>query len=182
MTSTTHTCACCGDFLGTSFDRRYFLHVTAAAGLVAAFPRLSFGAEGKYDAMLLACIDPRFPEPTIKYMEKRHMVGKYSQFTVAGAAIGVVAPAFKDWAKTFWDNLAASIELHAIGRVIAMDHRDCAAAKIAYGADKVANAAIEAETHKAALMEFRKQVGQRHPKLVVETGLMAPNGKVEMFA
>ncbi|HEY6024192.1 MAG TPA: carbonic anhydrase [Pseudolabrys sp.] len=156
--------------------------MTAATGLVTAFPSLSFGAAGKYDAMLLACIDPRFPEPTIRYMERHRMVGRYSQFTIAGAAIGVVAPAFKDWAKAFWDNLAASIELHRITRVIAMDHRDCSAAKIAYGAEKVANPGIEIETHKAALMEFRKQASERHPKLAVETGLMALNGKVEMFS
>lgn len=110
------------------------------------------------------------------------MAGKYSQFTFAGAAIGVVAAAFKEWEKTFWDNLATSIELHRIGKVIAMNHRDCSAAKIAYGADKVANAKIETETHRASLLEFRKQVGERHPRLVVETGLMALNGKVEMFS
>jgi carbonic anhydrase len=175
------TCVCCGDMLRTRFDRRRFLHLTAGAGLMMAFPSLAYAAEGNYDAMLLTCIDPRFPEPTIKYMEGRQMVGKYSQFTFAGAAIGVVAPAFKDWSKTFWDNLAASIGLHHIPKVIAMNHRDCGAAKIAYGAEKVANAQIETETHKASLMEFRKQVAERQPKLQVETGLMALDGKVEMF-
>ena len=182
MASMTRSCTCCADVLGKRFDRRHFLHLTAGAGLVAAFPSLSFAAKEKYDAMLVTCIDPRFPEPTIHYMERRHLRGKYSQFTFAGAAIGVVAPAFKDWEKTFWDNLAATIELHKIERVIAMNHRDCGAAEIAYGKDKVANPRIETETHKAALMEFRKQVGQRQPKLAVETGLMALNGKVEMFS
>jgi carbonic anhydrase len=109
------------------------------------------------------------------------MVGKYSQFTFAGASIGVVAPAFKTWAPAFWDNLAASIQLHNIPKVIAMNHRDCGAAKIAYGADKVANRQIETETHKAALLEFRKQVGERQPKLTTELGLMAIDGKVENF-
>ena len=181
MTSMNHAraCDCCS---GTRFDRRRFLHFTAGVGLAAAFPAISFGATGKYQAMLLACIDPRFPEPTIRYMERRHLAGKYSQFTFAGAAIGVVAAAFKDWEKTFWDNLAASIQLHNISKVIAMNHRDCGAAEIAYGKEKVANSRIETETHKAALMEFRKQVGERHPKLGVETGLMALNGKVEMFS
>lgn len=61
-----------------------------------AFPAFSFGAAGRYQAMLLTCIDPRFPEPSIRYMERRHMAGKYSQFTFAGAAIGVVAAAFKE--------------------------------------------------------------------------------------
>ncbi len=176
------SCTCCGDLLRARFDRRRFLHLTAGAGLMAAFPSLAFAAEGNYDAMLLTCIDPRFPEPTINYMKSRNMVGKYSQFTFAGASIGVVAPAFKTWAPAFWDNLAASIQLHHIPKVIAMNHRDCGAAKIAYGADKVANAQIETETHKAALMEFRRQVGERQPKLAVETGLMALGGKGEVVS
>jgi carbonic anhydrase len=175
-------CACCSDMLRTRFDRRRFLHLTAGAGLLATFPSLAFGAEGNYEAMLLTCIDPRFPEPTIGYMKSRSMVGKYSQFTFAGASIGVVAPAFKDWAPAFWQNLAASMELHHIPKVIAMNHRDCGAAKIAYGADKVANREIETETHKAALMEFRKQVAEKQPKLQVELGLMAIDGTVETFS
>jgi carbonic anhydrase len=51
----------------------------------------------------------------------------------------VVAPAFKSWEPAFWENLAASIQLHHIPKVIVINHRDCGAAKIAYGADKVAN-------------------------------------------
>ncbi len=181
MALMTRSCTCCADMLDPRLNRRRFLHLTAGAGLAAAVPSLAFAAKGKYEAMLLNCIDPRFPEPTIHYMERRHLVGQYSQFTFAGAAIGVVAPAFKDWEKTFWDNLGATIELHKINRVIAMNHRDCGAAEIAYGKEKVANPRIETETHRTALMEFRKRVGERHPKLAVETGLMALGGKVEMF-
>ena len=154
----------------------------AAAGLTLAMPSLVLGAEGNYEAMLLTCIDPRFPEPTIKYMQSRNMIGKYSQFTFAGASIGVVAPKFKAWAPAFWDNLAASMQLHHIPKVIAMNHRDCGAAKIAYGEAKVANKDIETQTHKAALMEFKKQVAQRQPKLQVELGLMALDGSVETFS
>jgi len=110
------------------------------------------------------------------------MVGKYNQFTFAGAAIGVVAPAFKTWEPAFWDNLATSIDLHKIPKVIAMNHRDCGAAKIAYGEASVANAKIETETHKAALLEFKKQVAEKQPSLKVELGLMGLNGKVEMFS
>jgi len=40
---------------------------------------------------------------------------------------------------------------------------------------------VETETHRAALAEFRKQVKERHPQLGVETGLMALDGKLEMF-
>jgi hypothetical protein len=183
QSSIAHTAACsCGDLLQGRFDRRRFLQMAGTAGLVAALPGFAFAAEGNYEAMLLTCIDPRFPEPTINYMKGRSMVGKYSQFTFAGASIGVVAPSFKSWQPAFWENLAASMQLHHIPKVIAMNHRDCGAAKIAYGAEKVANAQIETETHKAALMEFRKQVAERQPSLAVEIGLMALDGKVEMFS
>ena len=79
-------------------------------------------------------------------------------------------------------NLATTIQLHRIKKVIAIDHRDCGAAKIAYGEAKVANPRVETETHWAALAQFRKQVRERHPQLGVETGLMALDGKMEMFS
>ena len=110
--------------------------------------------------------------------------GRYSP-PVGGtrvAAIGVVAQPFADWQKAFWDNLATSMQLHHIPKVIAVNHRDCGAAKIAYGAEKVANAAVETETHKASLAAFRAAVAQRQPTLKVETALMALDGTVETFA
>jgi carbonic anhydrase len=175
-------CACCVDMLRARFDRRRFLQISGTAGMLAALPSFATAAEGKYEAMLLTCIDPRFPQPTINYMKHRRMIGKYSQFTFAGASIGVVAPAFKNWSPAFWENLAASMQLHKIPKVIAMNHRDCGAAKIAYGADAVKDHATETATHKAALMEFKKQVAEKQPSLKVELGLMAVNGKVEMFS
>ncbi len=175
-------CACCGDLLRTRFDRRRFLQISGAAGMLAAMPSLAFGATGNYEAMLVTCIDPRFPQQSLNYMKHRRLAGKYSQFTFAGASIGVVAPAFKAWAPAFWDNLAASMQLHHIPKVIAMNHRDCGAAKIAYGADAVKDKAAETATHKAALLEFKKQVAEKQPSLKVELGLMALNGRVEMFS
>jgi carbonic anhydrase len=154
----------------------------AGAGLALALPPyVALAAEGDYEAMVLACIDPRMQEPVWKYLAGRDLTGKYSQFLIAGAAIGVVAPAFKDWHKAFWDNLVASIQLHRIRKVIAIDHRDCGAAKIAYGEAKVATPQAETETHRAALAEFRKQVAERHPQLGIETGLMALDGTMQIF-
>ena len=181
MSAHPKTCSCCALPNG-GFNRRHFLKLTGSAGLVAAFPFAMLAAEGNYEAMVLSCIDPRFPEPTLDYMKSRGMLGKYSQFVIAGASIGVVAPAFKDWQTAFWDNLGASIQLHKIPKVIAINHRDCGAAKIAYGAVKVDNPQIEAETHRAALAQFRKQVNERQPKLAVEIGLMALDGRVEIFS
>ena len=175
------SCRCCADLLRGRFDRRRFLQVAGSAGLLAVLGAPAFAATGHYEAMVLCCIDPRFPEPVRAYTNRRGLTGQFSQFVFAGAAIGVVAPIFADWHKAFWDNLATSMELHNIPKVIAINHRECGAAKIAYGDAKVANAAIETETHKAALAEFRKQVAQRQPKLAVETHLMALDGSVETF-
>ena len=145
-------------------------------------PRFVQAASGKYDAMILSCIDPRMHEPVRDFAVKHGLIGQYSQFTIAGAAIGVVAPAFAKWHEAFWENLAASIQLHSIETVIAIDHRDCGAAKIAYGDDSIATPEKEDATHRAALTEFRKQVGERHPALRVETLLMALDGSFISFS
>ena len=175
-------CACCSDVPQNRYDRRRFMQLAAGGLVVAAHPGLALASTGPYEAMVLACIDPRFVEPVHDYTRQRGLTGKYSQFAIAGSAIGVVAPAFKDWHQAFWDNLDTSVQVHHITRVIAIDHRDCAAARIAYGDEKVANPAIETETHRAAMAQFRRQVAERQPKLTVETGLMALDGKLEVFA
>src|SRR5215470_6282053 len=58
----TPSCACCGDLLAGRFDRRAFLKAAGSAGVLAAFPFAALPAEGNYEAMVLSCIDPRFPE------------------------------------------------------------------------------------------------------------------------
>src|SRR5262249_11152204 len=110
-----NSCACCGDMLRGAFDRRRFLTLAGSAALVGALPLQALAVDyGHYEAMILSCIDPRFPELTLNYARSQNLTGKYSQFVIAGAAVGVVAPAFKDWHKAFWDNLAATIQLHNI--------------------------------------------------------------------
>jgi len=182
MTLHSTSCACCADLLRGRFDRRRFLQLGSAAGLAATIPSFAFAASGNYEAMVVSCIDPRLQQPVHNYTTRRHLTGKFSAFVVAGAAIGVVAEPFKDWHKSYWDNVTTSVKLHNIKKVIAIDHRDCGAAKIAYGDAKVSTWQTETETHKAALTEFRKQMKERLPQLTVETGLMALNGKIEMFA
>jgi len=175
------SCACCDGMLKGAFDRRGFLRLTAGGLAVATLPGLARAEEGGYEAMVLSCIDPRFIDPVHSYLGQQGLTGKYSQFVIAGAAIGVVAPAFKTWHKAFWDNLAASIQLHRIKRVIAIDHRDCGAARIAYGDASIANPTIETKTQRDALGKFRRQVAHRQSHLAVETGLMALDGTLEMF-
>jgi carbonic anhydrase len=169
--------ACCG----ARPDRRRFFQLAGSAGLLALSPSLTLAAEGDYEAMLLSCIDPRLVTPVYKYMDQRGLTGRYSQFVIAGAAIAVVAPKFKTWRPAFWDNLATTVQLHHIKRLIAIDHRDCGAAQIAYGAASIADPQTETETHRKVLAEFRNEVGRRQPKLTIETGLMALDGSIQML-
>lgn len=175
---------CCGGLSRAGFGRRGLLRGAGAAAIAAAlpFPGSAAAAEGDYEAMLLSCIDPRLVTPVYQYMAGQKLAGRYSQFCIAGAAIAVVAPKFAAWRPAFWDNLAATIELHRIKRVIAIDHRDCGAARIAYGADSIATPQAETATHKKAFGYLRAEIAKRHPKLAVETGLMALDGKIEIFS
>ena len=45
--------------------------------------------KSKYKAMVLSCIDPRFQKPVYNYLKKKKLTGKFSTFTIAGAAVGV---------------------------------------------------------------------------------------------
>ena len=87
----------------------------------------------KYEAMVLSCMDPRLQAKAFNYLKSKKLTGKYSSFTIAGAAIGVTHKKFKKWHLTFWDNLETSIKLHNIKKLIVINHKDCGAAKIANG-------------------------------------------------
>ncbi len=163
-----------------SCDRRRALRLMGMA-MVATVVAPSAHAQGDSEAMLLSCIDPRMVSPVYDHMRQNGLTGKYSQFCIAGAAVAVVAPSFETWRIAFWDNLAASIQLHRIKKLIAINHRDCGAARIAYGEAALATAQVETETHRRALAEFRAAVAKRHPELSVETGLMALDGSLQML-
>ncbi len=179
----TEDCACCrpvGHVQG--IGRRGLVGLAAAAFAAPLFVPVARAADGPvFEAMLLTCIDPRMVTPVYAWMETRKLQGQYSQFAIAGAAVGVVAPAFATWQAAFWDNLAASIQLHNITRVIVVDHRDCGAAAIAYGAEAIATPEAELNLHKAVYGEFKTELGKRQPAMDAEGGLMALDGSIEMF-
>jgi carbonic anhydrase len=171
------SCACCAP---APLGRRGLFGLglaTATTGLL----RPARAAEGNYDAMLLSCIDPRMVEPVYDWMGSRGLRGQYSQFMIAGAAIAVVAEPFDDWSKAFWENLETSVKLHRIHRIIAVDHRDCGAAKIAYGEARVATPEAETALHREVAAQFRAELHERFPELQVETELMGLDGSVVTF-
>jgi hypothetical protein len=176
---------------GLGVNRRGFLNLGAAgvagAALASMAPGKSYAASGNYEAMLVNCIDPRFTTLSWQYMgliqgvSREKLEDNYSHFVMAGGPIGAVHPKFAGWHATYWDNLDVTVSLHHIKRVIGISHRDCGAAKLAFGADAVSDKDKETEAHSEALNMFRKEVNKRHPKLSVITGIMNTNGRVDLI-
>ncbi len=126
----------------------------------------------KYEAMVLSCIDPRFQPKVYKYLNAKKLTGKYSSFTIAGAAIGVTAKKFKKWHSTFLDNLSTSIKLHNINKLIVINHEDCGAAKILNGKKKF-NSTIENRIHKKSFKDLDKILNKKFPTLKVRFKILS---------
>ena len=136
--------------------------------------------KSKYKAMVLSCMDPRFQHLVYNYLKKKKLTGKYSAFTIAGAAVGVTHNKFKQWHKTFYNNLATSIQLHKIEKLIVINHKDCGAAKIANG-KKEFNVTNKKKIHEDSFSKLKKEIKKRFPKLKVELNLMFLESKITKF-
>jgi len=180
MTHSLHHAGCgCLELLSRRRALGFGLAAAATAATMAA-PALAL--DKGYEAMLVKCIDPRFTTNTWAYMSTRGWQNLYSQFNIAGGPIGIVAPVFADWQKTYWDNLKITYDLHQVKRVVAITHRDCGAAVVAYGDRIKTDKAFETKTHAGALHQFRDEVVKRYPGMKVELGIMDLNGAVEVVA
>ena len=136
--------------------------------------------KSKYKAMVLSCMDPRFQHLVHNHLKKKKLIGKYSAFTIAGAAVGVTHNKFKQWHKTFYDNLAISIQLHKIEKLIVINHKDCGAAKIVNG-KKAFNIMNEQKIHKESFSKLKKEIKKKFPKLKVELNLISLKSKITKF-
>ena len=134
----------------------------------------------KIKAMVLSCIDPRFQNLTYNHLKKKKLTGKYSAFTIAGAAVGVTHNKFKQWHKTFYDNLAISVHLHKIEKLIVINHKDCGAAKIANGKREF-NSVNEKKIHQESFLKIKKQIKKKFPKLKLELNLISLDSKISKF-
>jgi hypothetical protein len=164
-----------------ALSRRGVLGLGLGAAAFAAAGR-ALASGGSYEVALMDCIDPRLTTFSWSYMASRNLQNLYSQVTLAGGPIAAVAPVFADWRKTWWDNLEITVKLHEIKRVIGLVHRDCGAAAVAYGDRIKTDRAFETAKLTEALLTFRTEVKQHHPRLGVELGIMGLNGAVEPVA
>ena len=133
------------------------------------------------EALLLICNEPRVWQNANNYMKSRQLAGKYRPVEVEGAAIGLVAEQYQAQRPAFLETLMSATTWQQTRKVIALNHRGCAAMKTAYGLTKTSDKLIETETHRYALQEFRRRMAERNAEVEVEIGLVGLDGKVETF-
>jgi hypothetical protein len=181
---TDHSMDCCSA-VDAGLARRGFLKVAAlgsgAALFAALAPRAAFAAGGT-DVLLLSCMDYRLMDDVARYMEGRGLKEKYDHVILAGASLGVLQAKNPAWGQTFWEHVGVAVDLHAIKKVVVLDHRDCGAYKVFIGKEHLKDAETEKTAHAAQLRELKKQIGAKQPKLEVELLLMGLDGKVETIA
>jgi hypothetical protein len=172
-------------------SRRRFFELAGAAGVAtAASTGLSLGlskapslfaAGGSIEALVLNCMDFRLANETTFFMNEHGLNNKYDQVILAGATLAVATEKYPAWAETFWDHLELAKKLHGIKRVIAVNHRDCGAFKLAFGKDFGKMPDEETEAHTQVMVEFKQRVVKRHPDLEVELLLMYLDGHVQLI-
>jgi hypothetical protein len=132
------------------------------------------------DALILTCIDFRFPHLIVDYMDSLTPTGKpkitFDHVILAGASLGVFSGVFPQWATTFWDHLAVSIKLHQIKQVYLIDHRDCGGyrefgalpgtTQVPVGSEK------ETQVHQHYMDRLAFLIRNTHPDLEVITHLL----------
>ena len=193
MMTTHEECCFCNHSTGilpVDTGRRRFIRLatlgTGVALLGLATPWRLAQAETEHgaaahtaEAMLLSCMDYRLIDDITKYMDGRGMTNQYDHVVLAGASLGAVTGAFKDWNKTFWAHLKIASDLHQIKKVILLDHRDCGAYKVILKADFSKDPALETRVHGKYLRDLTAAIRKRYPKLETETLLMNLDGTVE---
>ena len=162
--------------------RRKFIQIASLGGVATLLLGVRSEAAATTDALLLSCMDYRLMDDIERYMSGRGLRDKYDHVILAGASLGAITPKYPAWNETFWEHLDVAINLHAIHKVIVMDHKDCGAYKVILGADKVADAKMEKDVHTVQLKELKSQINKKHPKLEVELLLMSLDGKAETIA
>lgn len=171
------------------FGRRRFFELAGTAGaaaiiatgLTGGLNRVTslFAAGDAVEALVLNCMDYRLANELTFLMNEQRLTNSYDQIVLAGATLGVATDQFPAWATTFWDHLDLAINLHGIKRVIAVDHRDCGAYKLAFNQDFGQDPAAETDIHTKVMSDFRDMVKKKQPTIEVELLLMSLDGRVE---
>lgn len=122
------------------------------------------------NVLLLTCMDLRFLDEIITFMDHDNLANRYDHVVLAGAAYGALgAPGGKDasgnpnevphWRTTFFDHLAAAIKLHKVEDIYILQHRNCGAFDSVFNiTKKFTDSAADQLAEKRAHLKYAKQL------------------------
>ncbi|GAB4342957.1 MAG: hypothetical protein Fur0042_05550 [Cyanophyceae cyanobacterium] len=132
-------------------------------------------------ALVLTCIDFRFIDLAQSFLRSQHLDRAYDWVSLAGASLALTGFPSPAEAESFWDQLALSKQLHAIKKVIILDHQDCGA----YASIRqrpFADLTDEQKFHAQYLSQAQAEIRRRHPDLAVELYFIQLTGEVTAIA
>ena len=143
------------------------------------FSRSLSGLKGrghKAKALLLTCMDFRYPQAIVEYMESMALKKDYDHVILAGASLGATLDcgehAKPHWQQTFFEHVAIAKILHDIKKVFILDHRDCGAYKEFLGLPPDVPREEEHRVHYEQIEKLSELIRTAHPDLGVEADLL----------
>lgn len=135
----------------------------------------------KAQALVLMCIDYRFVDTAVHYLENElDLENEYDLTALAGASLAYNQNKFKSWPITFIDHINIAIELHNIKRIIVFDHMDCGMYHLIY--PKVEpDSEEERELHIMNINKFIRRIKRLYPKLAYSGYLLNIDGSVDLI-
>jgi hypothetical protein len=149
-------------------------HFGLIAGAFALVPLAARAAE--VEALALTCIDYRFVDDGIRFIDGMGLTKNFDQVALAGASLAAISDKFPSSNAAFWDHVNIAKSLHHVKKLIVVDHRDCGAYKVAFGDKFAPNPPEEDAQHKDVMEQLKDQLSRRHPDLTSEYYLMALDG------
>ena len=128
-------------------------------------------------AFLVTCMDFRFINDEMSHMKDKGYDVNFDGFVLAGVSIGINQTKNPEWAKTLFDHIEISKNLHHIKKVVLFDHLDCGAYKTF--CPGFTNEAEERELHVKELKIAAEKIREKFPDLKVVCKIMHINRSVE---
>lgn len=122
-------------------------------------------------AMVLSCMDFRFVNDKVNFLNQIGYKDDYSKFVLAGSSLGYNQDTFPEWSKSFDKHVELAKDLHNIDEVIVVDHMDCGAYRILYDNPSMSKEE-EYKLHQKNLHEFKSLINKKFPSLRVTLLLM----------
>ncbi len=148
----------------------------AAAGAALSLLPWRAWAAGHTDALSIMCIDYRLIDGAVNFFDADRRApgtGHYDLAALAGASLSGVLTKFPEAVPGFWSQIALARQLHAIKKVVVLDHMSCGAYAQQFNAGNPMPPEAERAAHRQTMKEVKLAFENRYrAELALEFFLM----------